>query len=96
MGRHYSVVVTALLTGSILAAYPVRGAEVTPERLLNPDKEPQNWLMNHRTYNGQRYSPLAGINRDNIRNLKLAIVGDRKSTRLNSSHRSLSRMPSSA
>jgi glucose dehydrogenase len=32
---------------------------VTPERLLNPDKEPQNWLMNHRTYDGQRFSPLA-------------------------------------
>jgi hypothetical protein len=29
--------------------------------LLNPDKEPQNWLMNHRTYDGQRYSPLAPI-----------------------------------
>jgi alcohol dehydrogenase (cytochrome c) len=33
-------------------------ADVTPERLLNTDKEPQNWLMNHRTYDGQRFSPL--------------------------------------
>ena len=47
-------------------------ADVTPERLLNPDKEPQNWLMNHRTYDGQRFSPLARINRDNVKNLKLA------------------------
>jgi hypothetical protein len=31
---------------------------VTPDRLINADKEPQNWLMNHRTYDGQRYSPL--------------------------------------
>jgi hypothetical protein len=31
-----------------------------PERLLNP--EPQNWLMNHRTYDGQRFSPLDKIN----------------------------------
>jgi hypothetical protein len=30
----------------------VLAADVTPERLLNPDKEPQNWLMNHRTYDG--------------------------------------------
>ena len=45
---------------------------MTPERLLNPDKEPQNWLMNHRTYDGQRFSPLARINKDNVKNLKLA------------------------
>ena len=37
---------------------PALAAEVTPQRLLNPDKEPQNWLMNHRTYDGQRFSPL--------------------------------------
>src|SRR6266852_5731768 len=48
----------ALLAGSMLAAWPVLAADVTPERLLNPDKEPQNWLMNHRTYDGQRFSPL--------------------------------------
>src|ERR1700758_2488891 len=43
-----------------------------PDRLVNADREPQNWLMNHRTYDGQRFSPLARINRDNVRNLKLA------------------------
>jgi alcohol dehydrogenase (cytochrome c) len=65
---------TALLCGTIVAAamLPARAADVTPERLLNPDKEPQNWLMNHRTYDGQRFSPLARINRDNVKNLKLA------------------------
>src|SRR5215471_9369537 len=61
----------ALLTASMLAS-PAFAADVTPERLLNADKEPQNWLMNHRTYDGQRYSPLARISRDNVRNLKLA------------------------
>jgi alcohol dehydrogenase (cytochrome c) len=35
-------------------------------------KEPQNWLMNHRTYDGQRYSPLERINRGNVKKLKLA------------------------
>src|SRR5215831_4277569 len=48
----------------------VCAADVTAERLLNP--EPQNWLMNHRTYDGQRFSPLARINKENIKNLKLA------------------------
>jgi alcohol dehydrogenase (cytochrome c) len=45
---------------------------VTLDRLANPDKEPQNWLMNHRTYDAQRYSPLARINKGNVKNLKLA------------------------
>jgi alcohol dehydrogenase (cytochrome c) len=62
----------ALLAGSMLAAWPVLAADVTPERLLNPDKEPQNWLMNHRSYDGQRYSPLARITKDNVKGLRLA------------------------
>ncbi|HTP90540.1 MAG TPA: PQQ-dependent dehydrogenase, methanol/ethanol family [Xanthobacteraceae bacterium] len=61
-----------LLAGAALAAYPAVAADVTPDRLINADKEPQNWLMNHRTYDGQRFSPLDKINRDNVRNLKLA------------------------
>jgi alcohol dehydrogenase (cytochrome c) len=60
-----------LLAGSVLAVAPALAAEVTPERLLNPDKEPQNWLMNHRTYDGQRFSPLARINKDNVKGLRL-------------------------
>jgi hypothetical protein len=60
----------ALLSGVVMAAWPTLAAEVTPQRLLNP--EPQNWLMNHRTYDGQRFSPLARITKDNVKNLKLA------------------------
>jgi alcohol dehydrogenase (cytochrome c) len=63
----------ALLAGSTVAfVSPTPSAEVTPERLINADREPQNWLMNHRTYDGQRFSPLAHINRDNVRSLRLA------------------------
>jgi alcohol dehydrogenase (cytochrome c) len=61
-----------LAGGAILAATPALAADVTPERLLNADREPQNWLMNHRTYNSQRYSPLDKINKGNVRSLKLA------------------------
>jgi len=61
-----------LLATALLAASPALAAEVTPERLANADKEPQNWLMNHRTYNAQRFSPLDKINRGNVGNLKLA------------------------
>jgi alcohol dehydrogenase (cytochrome c) len=57
--------------GCVLAATSLAtAAEVTPQRLLNP--EPGNWLMNHRTYDGQRFSPLTQINKGNIRTLKLA------------------------
>src|SRR5437016_8916119 len=61
-----TAVASALLAGTSLAS----AADVTPQRLVNP--EPQNWLMNHRTYDGQRFSPLARITKDNIKNLKLA------------------------
>src|ERR1700722_10554413 len=62
----------ALLSTVMIAAWPAWAAEVTPDRLLNADKEPQNWLMNHRTYDGQRFSPLDQINRDSVKSLKLA------------------------
>jgi alcohol dehydrogenase (cytochrome c) len=63
----------ALVAGSIIAGvFPAKTAEVTSERLLNPDKEPQNWLMNHRSYDGQRFSPLSRINKENVKNLRLA------------------------
>jgi len=61
----------AFLAGSMLAG-PAMAADVTPDRLVKADNEPQNWLMNHRTYDGQRFSPLARINRDTVRNLKVA------------------------
>src|ERR1700693_6276633 len=61
----------ALLVGStIMLAAPAFAAEVTPARLTNP--EPGNWLMNHRTYDAQRYSPLDKISTANVKNLKLA------------------------
>src|SRR5215813_14732900 len=61
-----------LAASTALVAWPVLAADVTPERLANADKEPQNWLMNHGTYDGQRYSSLARINKDNVKGLKLA------------------------
>ena len=61
------------MAGTALVATPVvLAADVTPERLVNANNEPQNWLMNHRTYDGQRFSPLARINKDNVKSLRLA------------------------
>jgi alcohol dehydrogenase (cytochrome c) len=61
-----------LLAGTMLAAsLPALATEVTAERLANVDREPHNWLMNHRSYESQRYSPLAKINTGTIKSLKL-------------------------
>ena len=70
--RHRLISKAALLGGVALAAAPVLAAEVTSQRLIDADKEPQNWLMNHRTYDGQRFSPLDQINKGSVKNLKLA------------------------
>jgi len=60
----------AAFAGVLLASTAtVRAAEVTYERLLNP--EPQNWLTHHRDYGSQRHSPLNTINTTNVKNLKL-------------------------
>src|SRR5215475_2063356 len=67
--RH--LLLQALLAGTVLAA-PAFAADVTPDRLVNADREPGNWLMNHRTYDSQRYSPLDKINTANIKDLRLA------------------------
>jgi hypothetical protein len=63
---------TIMLAGVVIATSPALAAEVTPERLINADREPQNWLMNHRTYDAQHYSPLDKINKGNVKDIKLA------------------------
>jgi alcohol dehydrogenase (cytochrome c) len=47
-------------------------ADVTSTRLMNPDKEPQNWLMVNKDYSSHRYSELDQITKDNAKNLHLA------------------------
>jgi alcohol dehydrogenase (cytochrome c) len=61
-------VVGALLIATALT--PARGADVTNERLLNPQREPQNWLLHHGNYQGHRFSLLKEINTDTVKNLK--------------------------
>jgi alcohol dehydrogenase (cytochrome c) len=69
---HHSLLKSLLAASIMTAGCPVLAADVTPDRLINADKEPQNWLMNHRTYDGQRFSPLARIDKGNVKNLRLA------------------------
>src|SRR6267154_3431281 len=57
-----TVVLCGLLCGSA-------GAQVTPERLLDPAKEPQNWLTYSGDYAGRRFSALEQVNTSNAHSL---------------------------
>src|SRR5260370_12621977 len=70
MNRHYALTLMTGLGFDVVGS--AEAADVTADRLNNPDKEPQNWLMNHRTYDAQRYSPLDKISKSNVKSLKLA------------------------
>jgi alcohol dehydrogenase (cytochrome c) len=70
--HHQSLGALLLAGAAVFAAAPALAADVTPDRLVNADREPQNWLMNHRTYDAQRYSPLDRINKGNVKDLRLA------------------------
>jgi len=67
---------TALLASALLATTTLSGlaADVTPQRLMNADKEPQNWLMVNKDYSSHRYSTLNQINKDNAKNLHVAFT----------------------
>ncbi len=45
--------------------------EVTYERLLNSQDEPENWMTYNGDYSGQRHSQLSQINRNNVDELEL-------------------------
>ncbi len=57
-----------LLTATALT--PARAADMTNERALNPQREPQNWILHHGNYQGHRFSQLKEINADTVKNLK--------------------------
>ena len=49
-------------------------ADVTKERLEKANAEPQNWLTTFQNYESHRFSRLNQINRDNVKNLKVAFT----------------------
>jgi alcohol dehydrogenase (cytochrome c) len=54
-------------------------AQVTFDRLLHTDREPQNWLTYSGNVLGQRFSPLTQITTGNVKNLELQWVWQAKS-----------------
>ena len=68
---------TALIAGIGLGVAfgisPARADDsVTQDRLLNADKEEGNWIQHHKDYSAHRFSTLNQINRDTVKNLKVA------------------------
>ena len=67
-----------ILVATVIAVpIPVRAQmdkfrPVTDERLRRAQDEPENWFVFRRTWDQQGHSPLAQINRDNVRELRLA------------------------
>src|SRR6266436_4050265 len=55
----------------LICAAGALDAQVTFDRILRADKEPQNWLTYSGSVLGQRYSPLAQVTPANVNNLEL-------------------------
>jgi alcohol dehydrogenase (cytochrome c) len=62
---------TALLASTSLLA---TAGDVTTERLVNAGQEPQNWLQVNKDYASHRYSELDQINKNNVKDLKVAFT----------------------
>jgi PQQ-dependent dehydrogenase (methanol/ethanol family) len=57
--------------GSVPAPQAAAPARVDSARLRAADAEPQNWMSHGRSYDEQRFSPLADIHRENVAGLGL-------------------------
>src|ERR1700726_2939003 len=64
---------TFLLLLALLVPFGLR-AQVTPERLLHANDEPQNWLTYSGSYASQRHSLLKQVDPSNVKNLELKWV----------------------
>src|SRR5215467_6004998 len=60
--------IASLLLGR--AFTPIFAADMTTERALNVQREPQNWLLHHGNYQGHRFSLLKEINTETVKNLR--------------------------
>ena len=70
------LILRAIVGGALAAAVavPAVAQDMTMERALNPQAEPQNWILHHGNYAGHRYSELDAINKGNVGDLRLAFA----------------------
>ena len=68
MARKGALLALAMAAGSAFAG------DVTWDRLVNSEKEPQNWLNHHGNLEAQRFSGLNQINTGNVKKLKVAFT----------------------
>jgi quinohemoprotein ethanol dehydrogenase len=73
--------VRARLLASLLFALGAGAANVDESRVRAADAEPGQWLAHGRTFDEQRFSPLAAIHADNVASLGLAWWYDTRTTR---------------
>jgi alcohol dehydrogenase (cytochrome c)/quinohemoprotein ethanol dehydrogenase len=57
------------------------GEGITTAMLVGADGDAANWISHARTYSEQRFSPLDGVNRDNVGRLGLAWYADMDTAR---------------
>ena len=62
-----------VLAGAAIVS-TAQAADVTNDRLVNSEREPQNWLNHHGNYEAHRFSGLDQINKSNVKNLKVAFT----------------------
>jgi PQQ-dependent dehydrogenase (methanol/ethanol family) len=71
LARFAKIFSAAVIVGFTMQA---GAAEITWDRLLNADKDPNNWLMYHGSFKGWHYSALDQINKSNVKSLKVAWI----------------------
>jgi alcohol dehydrogenase (cytochrome c) len=71
-------IVSRLAVAALFTSLPVH-AQVTFDRILNAEREPQNWLSYSGTVDNQRYSRLDEINTRNVGGLELQWVWQARS-----------------
>src|SRR6266853_2652150 len=70
-----SVSMIAIVAASMAAGVPTAyAADMSFERALSADREPQNWLLHHKNYQGHRFSALKEIDTGTVANLRLAFT----------------------
>src|ERR1700736_2142139 len=72
MKKHFFVSIVSTVLAACGALSAARAADMSFERALNADREPQNWLLHHKNYQGHRFSALKEIDTRTVGNLRLA------------------------